>query len=192
MRIPSISLKQDLYSFLCFVVILLVQSSGNAQQIEDLRSKLQLGLVWGNLSSFYGAPTQEMKWGEKGRLLFFNRNETELQVYLDENSKVESFILLYYDGMLLGERKDLLDKLAMTDGVFVKVVDEKDKKLIKFKGMAYINTDKKTSVTLFFLTGPKGGYQHLYVEATYRESDLRRFNRQIFEQIRKKVRWKNE
>lgn len=180
------------YLLLFFTIMLCLQDAGNAQQIEELRSKLQLALVWGDLSSFYGSPAQEMKWGEKGRLLFFKREETELQIYLDEKGKVESFLTLYYDGVSLNKYKELLEKLAVTDGVFVKVVDEKDKKLIKFKGMAYINTDKKTGITLFFLTGPKGGYQHLYVEATYRESDLRRFNRQIFEQIRKKVRWKNE
>ena len=172
--------------------MLLVQNSGNSQPLKVPHSKLQLGVVWKDMFGFYGSPAQEIQWGEKGRLLFFYRDGTELQVYLDEKGEVESFLTLYHDGVILSKDKALLKRLAATDGVFVKVVDEKNKKTVKFQGMAYISTDKVTKITSFLLTGPKHGYQHLYAEATYRESDLRRFNRQIFEQIRKKVHWQNK
>lgn len=185
-------LKSIILFFACSFIAFTAPTDSNLSPVNELRKQLFISAAWKEIQQKYNIPSEEVNWAENGRLLLFKEADSELQIYLDKNRKVEGFFTLYYDGVLLGERKDLLDKLAMTDGVFVKVVNEKDKKLIKFKGMAYINTDKKTGVTLFFLTGPKGGYQHLYVEATYRESDLRRFNRQIFEQIRKKVRWKNE
>lgn len=178
--------------YICLSMVCFAQTDSKLSSINEFRKELFIGAAWKDISHKYNVPQEEVKWGEDGRLLLFNDAGSELQLYLDKNSKVEGFFTLYYDGALMGERKELLDKLAVTDGVFVKVVDEKDKKSVKFQGMAYINTDKKTNITSFLLTGPKAGYQYLYVDATYRESDLKRFNRQIFEQIRKKVRWESD
>lgn len=155
----------------------------------SLTLQLPIGTEWKTVAETYGKPVEDAPWGKGGRLYIFKQEDRELQVYLDRENKVEGVFTLYPDGIVLGKRPELLEQLTGGDGFFVKMVDEKDEKVIRFKGMAYIQTDKKANVSKFLLTAPKQGYQYLYLEASFRANNIRQFNRQIVEQARAKLRW---
>lgn len=171
-----------------------------------LTNSLTMGVSWEKVAKSFGTPTSESTWGRNGKLFIYKeaikaesndpqnyQNYKEFQVYIDASKKIEGFLTIYPHGIELAKMPDILNKLPSEKGAFVKLKDKDNSKVLKFQGMLYQGTDKdKNTTTYILLTGPKYGYQYIYLEAAFSAQKSRQFYKQILEQVQKKIQWRSE